>query len=212
MPPTVSALPAERAPNERRTRILDAAESVFARAGFHAATMQDVAAEAGMSPGNLYRYFASKDAIIAAMAERDRQQIAADFAALDPAKGPLLDQLEALGRRHLVEEPRERAILCIQIWAEAARNPEMARMCAAIDGTVVGGLAEAIAGAKANGELPADLDEARFLQAIFMMADGFFCRRATDPGFDAAGAADTLFVAMRGLARVLLRSDAGDVS
>jgi AcrR family transcriptional regulator len=212
VPPTVSALPAERAPNERRTRILDAAESVFARAGFHAATMQDVAAEAGMSPGNLYRYFASKDAIIAAMAERDRQQIAADFAALDPAKGPLLDQLEALGRRHLVEEPRERAILCIQIWAEAARNPEMARMCAAIDGTVVGGLAEAIAGAKANGELPADLDEARFLQAIFMMADGFFCRRATDPGFDAAGAADTLFVAMRGLARVLLRSDAGDVS
>ncbi len=79
MPPTVSALPAERAPNERQTRILDAAESVFARAGFHAATMQDVAAEAGMSPGNLYRYFASKDAIIAAMAERDRQQIAADF-------------------------------------------------------------------------------------------------------------------------------------
>lgn len=212
MPPTVTALPAERAPNERQTRILDAAERVFARAGFHAATMQDVAAEAGMSSGNLYRYFASKDAIIAAMAERDRQQIAADFAALDPAKGPLLDQLEALGRRHLVEEPRERAILCIQIWAEAARNPEMARMCVAIDGTVVGGLAEAIAGAKANGELPADLDEARFLQAIFMMADGFFCRRATDPGFDAAGAADTLFVAMRGLARVLLRSDAGDVS
>lgn len=212
MPPTVSALSAERAPNERQTRILDAAESVFARAGFHAATMQDVAAEAGMSPGNLYRYFASKDAIIAAMAERDRQQIAADFAALDAANGPVLDQLEALGRRHLVEEPRERAILCIQIWAEAARNPAMASMCAAIDGTVVGGLAEAIAGAKANGELPADLDEARFLQAIFMMADGFFCRRATDPGFDAAGAADTLFVAMRGLARVLLRSDAGDVS
>lgn len=209
---TLTTLPAERAPNERQTRILDAAESVFARAGFHAATMQDVAAEAGMSPGNLYRYFASKDAIIAAMAERDRQQIAADFAALDAGKGPVLDQLEALGRRHLVDEPHERAILCIQIWAEAARNPEMARMCAAIDGTVLGGLAKAIAGAKANGELPADLDEARFLQAIFMMADGFFCRRATDPGFDAVMAADTLFTAMRGLARVLLHSDTGDVS
>lgn len=212
MPPIVTALPAERAPNERQTRILDAAESVFARAGFHAATMQDVAAEAGMSPGNLYRYFASKDAIIAAMAERDRQQIAADFAALDPARGPLLDQLEALGRRHLVEEPRERAILCIQIWAEAARKPEMASMCAAIDAAVIGGLGRAIAGAKANGELPADLDEARFMQAIFMMADGFFCRRATDAAFDAAKAADTFFVAMRGLARVLLHSETVDVS
>lgn len=204
MPPQIATVAPERAPSERQTRILDAAERVFARAGFHAATMQDVAGEAGMSPGNLYRYFASKDAIIAGMAERDRTLIAADFAELDPAKGSVLDQLEALGRKHLVEEPREKSIICIQIWAEAARNPEMAQMCAAIDGTVVGGLGFAIAGAKASGELPANLDDARFLQAVFMMADGFFCRRATDPSFDPAMAADTLFKAMRGLAQVLL--------
>ncbi|OYX58321.1 MAG: hypothetical protein B7Y93_01850 [Micrococcales bacterium 32-70-13] len=169
VPPIATAIAPERTPSERQTRILDAAERVFARAGFHAATMQDVAAEAGMSPGNLYRY-------------------------------------------HLVQEPREKAVICLQIWAEAARNPAMSQMCAAIDGTVAGGLAQAIAGAKAQGELPADLDDARFLQAVFMMADGFLCRRATDPTFDTAMAADTLFAAMRGLARVLLRSDAGDVS
>ena len=52
--------------------------------------------------------------------------------------------------------------------------------------------------------VPADLDDARFLQAIFMMADGFLCRRATDANFDAAEAAETLFAAMRGLAQVLL--------
>ncbi len=204
-PERAPAAPApERGPSERQIRILDAAERVFARAGFHAATMQDVAAEAGMSPGNLYRYFASKDAIIAGMAERDRTLIAADFADLDPGKGNVLDQLETLGRKHLIEEPREKAIICMQIWAEAARNPQMAEMCASIDSTVIGGLAFAIAGAKASGELPANLDDARFLQAIFMMADGFFCRRATDPGFDAVMAADTLFKAMRGLAQVLL--------
>jgi TetR/AcrR family transcriptional repressor of uid operon len=206
------AIPApERAPSERQTRILDAAERVFARAGFHAATMQDVAAEAGMSPGNLYRYFASKDAIIAGMAERDRTLIAADFADLDPTKGSVLDQLETLGRKHLIEEPREKAVICMQIWAEASRNPQMASMCAAIDATVVGGLAFAIAGAKASGELPANLDDARFLQAIFMMADGFFCRRATDPSFDPVIAADTLFKAMRGLAQVLLLPETGSV-
>lgn len=200
-----AAIPApDRAPSERQTRILDAAERVFARAGFHAATMQDVAAEAGMSPGNLYRYFASKDAIIAGMAERDRTLIAADFAELDPTKGSVLDQLETLGRKHLIEEPREKAVICMQIWAEASRNPRMASMCAEIDGTVVGGLAFAIAGAKASGELPENLDDGRFLQAIFMMADGFFCRRATDPSFDPVMAADTLFKAMRGLAQVLL--------
>jgi AcrR family transcriptional regulator len=200
----VTATAADKSGSERRTRILDAAEAVFARAGFHAATMNDVATEAGMSPGNLYRYFASKDAIIAGMAERDRTQIAADFAGLDPLKGGVLDQLEDLGRRHLVEEPRARAVIALQIWAEAARNPQMARMCAAIDEAVIGGLASAVARAKETGELPADLDDARFLQAIFMMADGFFCRRGTDPNFDAAMAADTLFRAMRGLAQVLV--------
>jgi TetR/AcrR family transcriptional regulator, repressor for uid operon len=46
---------------DRRTRILDAAETCFVRSGFHRTTMQDVAAEAGMSAGNLYRYFPSKE-------------------------------------------------------------------------------------------------------------------------------------------------------
>jgi AcrR family transcriptional regulator len=204
LPPHSAALAPASLLSERHIRILDAAERVFARAGFHAATMQDVAVEARMSPGNLYRYFLSKDAIIAGMAERDRTTIASDFGGLDPARGAVLDQLEALGRRHLVEEPREKSIIALQIWAEAARNPAMASMCAAIDGTVIGGLAAAIAGAKASGELPDNLDDARFLQAIFMMADGFFCRRAMDPSFDAAMAAETLFKAMRGLARVLV--------
>ncbi|TCR67614.1 TetR/AcrR family transcriptional regulator [Bosea sp. BK604] len=213
LPPQTLAFDADRGLSERHIRILDAAERVFARNGFHVATMHDVAAEAGMSPGNLYRYFSSKDAIIAGMAERDRSLIAADFAALDPAGGSLMDQLEALGRRHLVDEPREKAIIALQIWAEASRNPEMARMCAGIDSTVIEGLAAAVAGAKASGELPANLDDGRFLQAIFMMADGFFCRKAIEADFDAAAAADTLFAAMRALAQVmLLPSNGGPAS
>lgn len=207
IPFTAAAL--QNALTERHIRILDAAERVFARAGFHAATMNDVAGEAGMSPGNLYRYFASKDAIIAGLAERDRMEIAADFAALDPAKGGLLDQLEALGRRHMVDKPREKTVLALLIWAESARNPAMASMCASIDGTVAQGMSAAVAAAKANGELPANLDDARFLQAIFMMADGFFCGRAANPDFDTASAADTLFKAMRVLAQGLLLPSAG---
>jgi AcrR family transcriptional regulator len=157
-----------------------------------------------MSPGNLYRYFSAKDAIIDGMAERDRSLIAADFGRLRPQNGALLDQLEELGRRHLVQKPREKAVIALQIWAEAARNSGMARMCADIDGTVAQGLAVAIAEAKANGELPARLDEGRFLLAISMMADGFFCRRAMDPAFDEVAAAETFFTSMRQLAQSLL--------
>lgn len=208
MPPLVSTSQPDPALSERHIRILDAAERVFARAGFHAATMQDVAAEAGMSPGNLYRYFSSKDAIIAGMAERDRSLIAADFGELCPDNGALLDQLEELGRKHLVRQPREKAVIALQIWAEAARNPEMARMCADIEGTVAQGLAAAIGEAKRNGELPPRLDAHRFLLAVSMMADGFFCRRGMDPAFDEATAADTLFASMRQLAQTMLLPEA----
>ncbi|WID94160.1 helix-turn-helix domain-containing protein [Bosea vestrisii] len=204
MSQVVTTFSAERGPSERHVRILDAAERVFARAGFHAATMNEIAVEAGMSPGNLYRYFSSKDAIIAGMSERDRMEIAADFAGLDPGKGRLLDQLDELGRRHMVRKPREKAIIALQIWAEASRAPAMAKICAGFDETVEQGLGAAVEAAKASGELPSNLDQARFLLALFMMADGFFCRRAVDPDFDAAAGAETLFAAMRGLAQTML--------
>ena len=210
MSQVVTTFSAERGLTERHVRILDAAERVFARAGFHAATMNDIAVEAGMSPGNLYRYFSSKDAIIAGISERDRTEIAADFARLDPGKGGLLDQLDELGRQHMVLKPREKAIIALQIWAEASRTPEMARICASFDEMVEQGLGAAVAVAVASGELPSNLDQARFLTALFMMADGFFCRRAVDPDFDAAAGADALFAAMRGLAQVMLLPPPGD--
>ncbi|MGW6425003.1 TetR/AcrR family transcriptional regulator [Nocardia sp. NPDC055053] len=51
----------------RRQQILDAAQLCFARKGFHETSMQDVFAEAGLSAGAVYRYFTSKNEIIAAL-------------------------------------------------------------------------------------------------------------------------------------------------
>ena len=69
---SLTSLPAGRrtADPERRERILEAAERAFVRHGFHAATMQHVADEAGMSAGNLYRYFPSKEAIVEGLCAR----------------------------------------------------------------------------------------------------------------------------------------------
>jgi TetR/AcrR family fatty acid metabolism transcriptional regulator len=49
---------------ERRREILDAAVRVFARKGFHAARVGDIAAEAGVAHGLLYHYFASKEELL----------------------------------------------------------------------------------------------------------------------------------------------------
>jgi TetR/AcrR family transcriptional regulator, repressor for uid operon len=54
----------------RRESILDAAEMCFARSGFHRSTMQDICKAAGISPGALYVYFASKEDLIAGIVDR----------------------------------------------------------------------------------------------------------------------------------------------
>ena len=63
--------------DERRAHILAAARRCFVRDGFHQTSMQDLVREAGMSSGAVYRYFASKDAMIVAIAEENLDQIVA---------------------------------------------------------------------------------------------------------------------------------------
>src|SRR6476659_9938831 len=88
--------------SDRRTEILDAAERCFARSGFHQASMQEICAEAGMSPGNLYRYFASKEALIAGISERNRADAVAGFARVDQAPN-FFEGLAGLARHHFVK-------------------------------------------------------------------------------------------------------------
>ena len=62
--------PSDRAGNDKRSRILDAAQSLFLRYGVKRTALDDVVREAGIAKGTLYLYFASKDALFAAIAER----------------------------------------------------------------------------------------------------------------------------------------------
>jgi AcrR family transcriptional regulator len=59
-----AAASAQAGAEEKRRRILDAAVRVFARAGFHASRVGDIAEEAGVAHGLLYHYFASKDEVL----------------------------------------------------------------------------------------------------------------------------------------------------
>lgn len=69
--PEPKRAPKRQARGERRiAQILEAAAEVFADVGFEAATTNAIAAEAGISPGSLYQFFANKDAIAQALADR----------------------------------------------------------------------------------------------------------------------------------------------
>jgi TetR/AcrR family transcriptional regulator len=83
-----------------RTRILDAAERVFARRGYAAATTQELAAEAGIQKRMLFYYFASKDEVYERVLERLLSGIQAIHGQFREKPGPegLADFVAALVR------------------------------------------------------------------------------------------------------------------
>jgi TetR/AcrR family transcriptional regulator, cholesterol catabolism regulator len=59
-----------RVVEDRREQIIDAAMRVFAQKGFARATNKDIAREAGITPGLIYYYFESKEAVFKAIIEQ----------------------------------------------------------------------------------------------------------------------------------------------
>lgn len=186
----------DHSPQDRQTRILDAAQRAFARAGMHQATMADVAREAGMTAGNLYRYYDNKDALIAAIAERDRHELVQDFIALNSGP-PDIAALEALGRKHLVEEPAWRMAMTAELWAESSRNPTVAGICQGFESTLHRSMTDFIERARAAGVVPPEVrTEVAVVQAL-MLTDGFIRYRASNPTRDPRPVAEIFFATVR---------------
>ena len=80
-------MPSPATPKGKRTRerLIAASGAVFARKGCAASGVADICAAAGLAVGGFYRYFASKEEIIKALAEELRDGLAAAVAALPPA-------------------------------------------------------------------------------------------------------------------------------
>jgi TetR/AcrR family transcriptional regulator, repressor for uid operon len=172
-----------QAQSDRRAEILAAAQRCFVRSGFHGASMQDICAEAGMSPGNLYRYFPSKEALIAGIAERDRAEVGQQFASADLSHG-LFAVLEGMAHHHFAVRPNEQVLLCTEVMSEARRNPEIARISRSFDTDVKKWLVDLLQAAADRGDIPADVDLEGVVTMLMIIADGVWWRRALDPGFD----------------------------
>jgi TetR/AcrR family transcriptional repressor of uid operon len=170
--------------SDRRLEILDAAQRCFVRSGFHGASMQEICAEAEMSPGNLYRYFPSKDALIAGICERNRAEAAESLLAVDRAPG-FFEGLAALARHHLVEGAEEEAGLCAEIMAESRRNPELARLHTELERDIKTRLIAMLGRAAARGEISAKADLEGAATMLMVLGDGMSWRRACDPTFRA---------------------------
>jgi AcrR family transcriptional regulator len=170
--------------SDRRAEILAAAQRCFAQNGFHRTSMHEICVAAGMSPGNLYRYFPSKEAIIAGIAEQNRVEAAESFAAVLQAPD-FFTGLAGLARHHLIERDADEVGLCAEIMAESRRSGEVARIYQTIEQDVKSRLVEMLRHAEARGEIVSNLDLEGVADILMTIGDGTSWRRAVDPNFDA---------------------------
>jgi AcrR family transcriptional regulator len=170
---------------DRRNEIRAAAQRCFVRSGFHDASMQDICAEAGMSPGNLYRYFPSKEALIVGIAERDRAEVARSFAEADLSQG-VFKVLEDLSHYHFAQRPIEDVLLCTEVMGQARRHPDIGQISRSFDVDVRRWLRDLLDAGVARGDIPGDVDLDGAITMLMTIADGMWWRRALDPDFDPA--------------------------
>ncbi len=168
----------------RREHILDAAELCFARAGFHRTTMQDICKEALISPGALYVYFASKEDLIAGIAERNRSEFADRFAEVS-ATPETMKALTALGEHYFIEEDAQKMMIGLEIGLESTRNPKVGEIYRSVDRCVTESFEKLFERLAAEGRIAPELDIATLARVVGLVGDGMCMRRAVDPSFDA---------------------------
>lgn len=97
----------------RREQLLDAAARVFAQRGFEATRMDDIADEAGVAKGLLYKHFPSKDALFEFLVDRQGRKF------VDALRDALAGAPSTSGPRQLLERGFE-------LWVEqaASERPE----------------------------------------------------------------------------------------
>jgi len=178
MPPTTQLEPIL----DRRAQILDAALVCFAQRGFHQTSMHDISAEAGISVGLIYRYFANKEAVISAMADRHKSEIQ-DVLERARQAPTLLESLEILFTAHCCENsPNVVSAFVVDLYAEASRNPQVADLVRDVLQTSMDGVTDLIArspeGQKnaVGGLAPNELSE-----LIFAVARGMLMRDVLQP-------------------------------
>jgi AcrR family transcriptional regulator len=169
---------------DTRARLLASAARVFARRGFHAASVEEVAEDAGFSKGAVYSNFESKEDLFLAMVEARFQDRLAAIRAAVAEPGAPGEQARRSGDsfiRTLAADPEWPAVF-MEFWAYAQRDPSVRRRFAAQVGALRAAVAEILASraAELGTELP--LPAEQLATMTFAMATGFAMERQLDPG------------------------------
>ena len=156
----MTALPRrERNRLAKEKRILEAAQTIFASAGYSGATMDAVAAAAGLTKPTLYQYYASKEALFGAMMSARRDDMLVAFESDDAAS--MVAQLHRFAWAYADTVMRPDLLsLARLIISEAQRFPEIGQTYQASGpDRVLAGMMEFLGAQRDAGRLAFDDNE-----------------------------------------------------
>jgi TetR/AcrR family fatty acid metabolism transcriptional regulator len=187
---------------DKRRQLLDAAVRVFARKGFHASRVGDIAEEAGVAHGLLYHYFESKDQVLEAVFHENWSVLLARIASVEETDEPAADQL-----RHI-------ATIVLRTWLhlpdvvrvviqEFGRSPELAARIGEL-AQPIDAIERVIARGIERGEFRQDVDPVFAAAVVYGSIDelltGWVLGRLPSGEEDVAAAEQTLLeVSLLGL-------------
>jgi TetR/AcrR family fatty acid metabolism transcriptional regulator len=157
---------------DKRNRILDAAVRVFARKGFYATRVSEVAKAAGVADGTIYLYFKSKDALLVSLFEHRVERLLAFLSTELPQAESASDRLKRIIELQLglLEGERDLAEVVTVILRQSTKL--MKEYAAPKFSAYLDAIAAVVADGQASGELRKDVSPHLAARAIFGALDG----------------------------------------
>jgi AcrR family transcriptional regulator len=173
----------EQSRAKTRERLLAAARIVFARSGFHGASVEEIASEAGYSTGALYSNFEGKEDLFVALMEREIEEHAQEIASAVREQASISDRATGGARQWMamIEREPEALLLFMEFWAYGVRDakvrPKVAARFAQMRRVLTGLIADGVRDFDLELTIPAE----HLAVAIDALADGIARQKLADP-------------------------------
>ncbi len=157
--------------DEKRQEILEAAEECFVRGGFQGTSISQICASAHISPGHLYHYFDSKEAIIDAIADKGLDKATCHFREM--MQGP--NAVDAISAQIEIMKKRSKhagSLLMLDMLAEASRNSAMAKIVQKQSKKICAFIADLLRSGQAHGHVDKNLDVDVAAHLLLCLIDG----------------------------------------
>src|SRR5213082_2484186 len=172
-PPAAGRLTRGQSKGHTRERLLVAARSVFARSGFHGASVEEIASRAGFSTGALYSNFDGKEDLFLALMEREIDEHAREIAEAVGERASVAERAAGGARQWMtmIEREPELLLLFMEFWAYGVREAQVRPKVAARFAQVRQLLTRLIADSVREFELELELPAEQLAVAIDALAD-----------------------------------------